>query len=264
MSMIHISMLGRFAVTVDDVPSRTAAGRAATPPRSSRCSPWPPVAAAPRADHRSPVARRHDRRGGAQAAQGRALRTARHRRTELGGAARRQRRAAAPTPTLTVDVVEFEELARHALGERRRGGPPKRSRSTAVSCCRRTATRRGPRSVASSCGSAISTCCASTAAGRRWSSSTRATSSPISRSCDGTRRTATATRRSASSSAWIARLRRELGVAPGREAIALRDRLLAEHDVVAARDDALIGRDSGAARSSSTRCSTPPPATAAR
>ena len=27
-------------------------------------------------------------------------------------------------------------------------------------------------------------------------------------------------------------LRRELGVAPGREALALRDRLLAEHDVV--------------------------------
>ena len=38
-------------------------------------------------------------------------------------------------------------------------------------------------------------------------------------------------------------LRRELGVAPGREAVALRDRLLAEHDVVPRRDDALIGRD---------------------
>ena len=35
---------------------------------------------------------------------------------------------------------------------------------------------------------------------------------------------------------------RELGVAPGREAVALRDRLLAEHDVVAPRDDALVGR----------------------
>ncbi|HEX2381501.1 MAG TPA: AAA family ATPase [Acidimicrobiales bacterium] len=35
---------------------------------------------------------------------------------------------------------------------------------------------------------------------------------------------------------------RELGVAPGREALALRDRLLAEHDVVAPRDDALVGR----------------------
>ena len=38
-------------------------------------------------------------------------------------------------------------------------------------------------------------------------------------------------------------LRRELGVAPGREALALRDRLLAEHDVVVRRDDTLIGRD---------------------
>ena len=38
-------------------------------------------------------------------------------------------------------------------------------------------------------------------------------------------------------------LRRELGVAPGREALALRDRLLAEHDVAPRRDDALIGRD---------------------
>jgi len=35
---------------------------------------------------------------------------------------------------------------------------------------------------------------------------------------------------------------RELGVAPGREAVALRDRLLAEHDVVVPRDDALVGR----------------------
>ncbi len=38
-------------------------------------------------------------------------------------------------------------------------------------------------------------------------------------------------------------LRRELGVAPGREALALRDRLLAEHDVVPRRDEAMIGRD---------------------
>jgi DNA-binding SARP family transcriptional activator/tetratricopeptide (TPR) repeat protein len=38
-------------------------------------------------------------------------------------------------------------------------------------------------------------------------------------------------------------VRRELGVAPGREALALRDRLRAEHDVVPRRDDALLGRD---------------------
>ncbi len=38
-------------------------------------------------------------------------------------------------------------------------------------------------------------------------------------------------------------LRRELGVAPGREALALRDRLLAERDIVVPRDDAVIGRE---------------------
>jgi hypothetical protein len=39
-------------------------------------------------------------------------------------------------------------------------------------------------------------------------------------------------------------LRRELGVAPGKEALALRDRLLAQNDVVLRRDGALLGRDS--------------------
>jgi DNA-binding SARP family transcriptional activator/tetratricopeptide (TPR) repeat protein len=38
-------------------------------------------------------------------------------------------------------------------------------------------------------------------------------------------------------------LRRELGVAPGRESLALRDHLLAEHDVAPPGGDALIGRD---------------------
>ncbi|HJT02198.1 MAG TPA: AAA family ATPase [Pseudonocardiaceae bacterium] len=38
-------------------------------------------------------------------------------------------------------------------------------------------------------------------------------------------------------------LRRELGVAPSREATALRDRLIAEHDVVAGRGGALLGRN---------------------
>ena len=38
-------------------------------------------------------------------------------------------------------------------------------------------------------------------------------------------------------------LRRELGVAPGRDAVVLRDRLLAEQDVVVARESELIGRE---------------------
>jgi DNA-binding SARP family transcriptional activator/tetratricopeptide (TPR) repeat protein len=43
-------------------------------------------------------------------------------------------------------------------------------------------------------------------------------------------------------------LRRELGVSPGREAVALRDRLLAEHDDAAKADGVLIGRDPELAR----------------
>jgi DNA-binding SARP family transcriptional activator len=38
-------------------------------------------------------------------------------------------------------------------------------------------------------------------------------------------------------------LRQELGVAPSREATALRDRLIADHDVISTRDGGLIGRD---------------------
>jgi DNA-binding SARP family transcriptional activator len=38
-------------------------------------------------------------------------------------------------------------------------------------------------------------------------------------------------------------LRQELGVSPGREATALRDRLIAEHDAVARRHDPLLGRN---------------------
>ncbi len=43
-------------------------------------------------------------------------------------------------------------------------------------------------------------------------------------------------------------LRRELGVSPGRDAIALRDRLLAQHDVIGHKDGGLIGRDQELAR----------------
>jgi DNA-binding SARP family transcriptional activator len=39
-------------------------------------------------------------------------------------------------------------------------------------------------------------------------------------------------------------LRRELGVTPGRDAVQLRDRLLAMHEAVSRRDDSLVGRDS--------------------
>ena len=54
-------------------------------------------------------------------------------------------------------------------------------------------------------------------------------------------------------------LRRELGVAPGREALALRDRLLAEHDVVSAPRRRADRPRRRARRSPSARCSTPRP-----
>ena len=163
-------------------------------------------APAPRADHRPPVARRHDRRGRAEAAQGRALRAARHRRRRTRSCCAATTSCCCPDADVTVDVVAFEELARRALADEDVVAAPRGARAVRRrAAARRTGTRRGPRSVASSCGSAISTCCASTAAGTRWSSSTRATSSPTSRSCGATPRTAIGTPRCASSSAWTAR-----------------------------------------------------------
>ena len=260
MPTIHITLLGRFAVTVDGVP--VADGQLDAPPRGraregARAGARP--APAPRADHRSRVARRHDRRGRAEAAQGRALRPARDRRARLGRAARRQRRA---VPRRRRDR---RRRARSRSSRARRSPtttswpPATRSRSTAASCCPRTATRSGPRSGASSCASATSTCCASTAAGRRWSSSTRATSSPTSRSCAATPPTATATPRCASSNAWTARCAASSASRPGRDAVALRDRLLAEHDVAPRRDDALVGRDAELRDRRARAASTPPP-----
>ena len=122
MPTIHITLLGRFAVTVDGVP---VADSNWTPPPRRRARegarPGARPAPPPRAGHRSRVARRHDRRGGAEAAQGGPLRPAGHRRAELGGAARRQRRCCAPTPTTTVDVVRV------------RGPRPPRARPTTTS-----------------------------------------------------------------------------------------------------------------------------------
>ena len=54
-------------------------------------------------------------------------------------------------------------------------------------------------------------------------------------------------------------LRQELGVAPGREASALRDRLLAEHDVFPRRDEPADRPRPGDCPSPNGRCSTPRP-----
>ncbi len=152
--------------------------------------------------------------------------------------------ALAPETDTTIDVVQFEEIARRALADddlvaaRTRPHPlPGRAAPRA------TATKTGRRTVASSFASATSTCSGSTAGGRPSSRSTRATRSPISRSM----------RRHAANGDRHAALRQferldramrgELGVAPGREAIALSDRLLAEREVAVRQDDALVGRE---------------------
>jgi DNA-binding SARP family transcriptional activator len=85
-----------------------------------------------------------------------------------------------PGGSVTVDAVQFEDLARRALAAADARRPARRSRCTAASCCPRTGTRSGPRPAASSSARATWTCCAWTAGGRRWPSSTRATSAPTS------------------------------------------------------------------------------------
>ena len=59
-------------------------------------------------------------------------------------------------------------------------------------------------------------------------------------------------------------LRRELGVAPGREAFALRDRLLAEHDVAPSPPDDDWSAATASCPSSSGPCSTRRPGGAGR
>ena len=114
--------------------------------------------------------------------------------------------------------------------------PPGARRSTAVSCCPRTATRSGPRSAGSSSGCATSTCCASTGAGRRCVELDP--SDEVAHLALMRRHAANGDRHAAlrQFERLDRALRRELGVAPGREARALRDRLLAAHDATRAGD----------------------------
>ena len=194
-----------------DAPPRRGAGQG---PR-----PGARPAAAPRAGHRPGLARRHARRGGAEAAQGGPLRPAGPRRAGRGRAAGRPGRARAPAPTSTVDVVRFEELARRALADEDVAAAraalalvPRRA------AARRTATRSGPRSVASSSACATSTCCASTGAGRRV---VELDAGDEARPPRPMRRHAANGDRHAALRQFERldrALRRELGVAPGREA----------------------------------------------
>ena len=244
MPTIQITLLGRFAVTVDGVPvaeSNWSASSCGGAREGARHGARPTTS--PRADHRSRLARRHDRRGRAEAAQGGALRR--------GGPSTCRNRwccavttsSSSPTPTRPSTSCSSRISPAAPSSTRTWTRPARRSRCTAASCSRRTATSRGPRSAASNCGSAISTCCASTVSGRRWSSSIRATSWPISRSCVATRRTAIATPRCASSNAWTARCDASWVWSPA----AKRSRSVTDCSPSTTssprRDEAMVGRD---------------------
>ena len=225
---VEVQLLGGFSVSVDGeaVP---AAGWS----RRHAAALVKVLALAPgRRLHREQVidarlARRHPRRGRAQAAQGRALRPRAIGVPEAVVLRRRDRLAVPRCRRWPSTSRRFEELARQALA-----GARSRRRARGADALRRRAAAAGPlRGLGRAASRAPPAAPPRAAAprrslGRRWSSSTRATSWPTSRSCGRTPPTATATPRSASSSASTATLRRELGVRPGREALALRDRLL--------------------------------------
>ena len=168
----------RSRCSVDSPWRSTAPGRARpldpAPCRGARegARPGARPAPAPRADHRSGVARRHDRRGGAEAAQGGALRPAGHRRADSVVLRDEQRRALPRRRHRPSTSCGSRSSPAGRSPTRTSARPARRSRCTAVSCCPRTATRSGPRSAASSSASATSTCCASTVGGRQSSSST--------------------------------------------------------------------------------------------
>ena len=125
MLQIHVTLLGRFAVTVGGVPVADASWK-----RRHAAAVVKVLALAPgRRLHREQVidlvsAAGHDRRGGTQAAQGGALRPARHRGAGRGGAARRP---GGPVPRRQRD---------RGRGPVRGAGPPG---------ARRRGRRRGPR-----------------------------------------------------------------------------------------------------------------------
>ncbi len=112
-----------------------------------------------------------------------------------------------------------------------------------MSSFRRIATTGGQRSVASTSGCAISTSSGSTG---RWETVVEMDPSDELAHLELMRRHAANGDRHAALRQFERMdraLRRELGVAPGKEALALRDRLLAQHDVAPRRNDALVGRD---------------------
>ena len=150
-----------------------------------------------------------------------------------------------PDVEVSVDVVRFEALA--ATGDRRprrRSRPRPRSTSTGVTSCPTTSTSCGPRPAATSCGCDTSTCSACSSGGRPWWSSSPPTSWPTSRSCarfaaDGDRHAGAPPVRAY----WTGPCAGELGVAPGPEAVEMRDRFSATTTLCPVGPSDLVGRD---------------------
>ena len=118
MAKISVTMLGQFGVTVDTVPvDEQPLGPAPRGRAREGARPRSGPATAPGAGARPPLARRHRRRGGTEAAQGRPLRprVPSTCRTRSCSAATPSRSAPRPRPWST--WCEFEELARRALAD---------------------------------------------------------------------------------------------------------------------------------------------------
>ena len=175
MTTVEITMLGHFAVTVDSMPVAEASWT-----RRHAAALVKVLALAPdRRLHREQLVDRVWPEDTLDEAVPKLHKAAHYARRALGVAdavvLRGDHVALLPGTETTVDVLQFEELARRALVNEDVVAARARSPCTAASCCRRIATTGGPRSAVSSCACATSTCCASTAAGTSWSSSMPAT-----------------------------------------------------------------------------------------
>jgi hypothetical protein len=180
MPEIHVTLLGRFAVTVSGAPVAEASWN-----RRQAAAVVKVLALAPgRRLHREQVIDRVWPQDTIAEAVPKLHKAAHFARRALGVpdavVLRGDQVILCPGGGVTVDAVRFGELARRALAAGMPRPPARRSRCTAANCCPRTGTRSGPRHLASSLGRASWTCCAWSAAGRRWPSSTRATSAPTS------------------------------------------------------------------------------------
>ena len=241
MATVEITLLGRFDVAVDGVRWPRRAGRVARLRRSSSCSPSPPAGACTASRSSTCSGPTTPRRGAAEAAQGRALRPARLGEPDavvlrgdqvalLPGPERRRRRAVrgARPPALADEDVAAARARARALRRRAAARGPLRGLG-----------RGAPRAARLRHLDLLRL----DGAGRRVIELDPGDEARPRRTM---RRHAAVGDRHAALRQFERldrALRHELGVAPGREALALRDRLLAEHEPRRRRPDALVGRD---------------------